>query len=356
MNGRVTSRGPSLYHRAWRKTVLPMAERIRRRVYQLHLGQTVEHLHGPHQLGYGPNEVVATVVARNAEVHIDAFLEHHRAIGVKHVVLLDNGSTDSTVERAMRHERVSVLRTALPYSRYENAMKEYLSRRYCEGRWNLCLDVDELWEYPGRDRLPLSGFLDYLNTHDLNAVVCQMLDMFCGTPMARLASKPGEDLKGTYAYYDITALARAPYRYGTPPPGHSLEIHSRGIRWTLFGTPNMLTKAALVRIDPGVKLFVDWHHAHGVRLADVTCLLRHYPFTGGFPEKSRHAAATGHYGPSATSEYRRYHKVLESRPHLSPMSPTARRLECCEQLLDERFLTASPRYLAWVDRFGSDPT
>jgi hypothetical protein len=174
-----------------------------------------------------------------------------------------------------------------------------------------------------------------------------MLDLFSDQPLDAVPSRPGDDLKAQYPWYDISALEKAPYIYGDAG-GLGISIHSKGIRWQKLGTPNMLTKAALVRLERGVRLFVDWHHAVNVRLADVTCVLRHYPFTGTFLAKTEDAALTGRYGPSATSEYRQYHRVLRERPDLILKSSNARRLESVDQLVDEGFLQVSERYLEWV--------
>jgi hypothetical protein len=35
-----------------------------------------------------------------------------------------------------------------PSNKYENTMKRYLAERFSPGRWNLCADIDELFDYP----------------------------------------------------------------------------------------------------------------------------------------------------------------------------------------------------------------
>ena len=67
-------------------------------------------------------------------------------MGVKHFVFLDNGSTDRTVEMLCAHEDVTVLQTNAPYQKYENTMKRYLAERFSPGKWNLCADIDELFD------------------------------------------------------------------------------------------------------------------------------------------------------------------------------------------------------------------
>src|SRR5436853_513430 len=83
----------------------------------------VKVFHGPNTFTCGPYELITLTVVRNGRLHIKSFVEHHIALGVKHLVVLDNGSDDDTVARLCSYERVTVLRCDLPYSRYENALK-----------------------------------------------------------------------------------------------------------------------------------------------------------------------------------------------------------------------------------------
>ncbi|HEY1332772.1 MAG TPA: glycosyltransferase family 2 protein, partial [Myxococcaceae bacterium] len=83
-------------------------------VRPLVLRASVRHLHGPRRIACRADELIALCVVRNGALHVTSFLRHHQAIGVKHVVLLDNGSTDGTVELARAFERVTILRTRRP--------------------------------------------------------------------------------------------------------------------------------------------------------------------------------------------------------------------------------------------------
>ena len=71
-------------------------------------------------------------------------------------------------------EDVTVLQTDAPYNKYENTMKRYLAERFSSGRWNLCADIDELFDYPFSESLSLRDFLGYLNTQQLHC--CRRAD------------------------------------------------------------------------------------------------------------------------------------------------------------------------------------
>ena len=111
------------------------------------LPSKVKHLHGPQKVSYSLDELLVIAVVRTGELYIYSFLEHYRSIGVKHFVFLDNGSIDRTVKLLCAQEQVTVLQTDAPYNKYENTMKRHLAERFSDGRWNLCADIDELFDY-----------------------------------------------------------------------------------------------------------------------------------------------------------------------------------------------------------------
>jgi len=311
------------------------------------LRPTVKHVYGPREIFYAPDELLVISVVRNGELHVKSFMDHYLSMGVKHMVFLDNGSTDRTIEMLCAHDRVTVLHTDAPYEKYENTIKRYLARRFSRGRWNLCADIDELFDYPSSASLSLRDFLRYLNENRYTAVVSQMLDMFSDVPLAELQSKTDDQLKEKYSYYDISAIKKTDYIWSELTNGR-IKRHSGGIRRSVFGTNNGLTKAALVLIDGKVKTFVEWHQVKGARVADTSCVLMHYPFVNSFYAKVQDAVRTGRYGWITTDEYKAYSRGLERNPNLMLKLETARPFTDLEELVKEEFLVVSEKYRQWV--------
>src|SRR5215208_2763403 len=123
---------------------------------------SIEHLYGPEEVPYADDELVLVCLLRDGRPYIKSFVEHHFSMGVKHIFFLDNGSTDGTVEALKEYENVTVLRTELPFKRYEYPMTQYLIERFGRGRWCLCVDIDELFDYPYSDVVGLGSLLGYL--------------------------------------------------------------------------------------------------------------------------------------------------------------------------------------------------
>ena len=315
------------------------------------LSRRVTHVHGPRHVEYGPQELLVQTAVRNGALYIQAFMEHYRELGVAHHVFLDNGSTDDTIDRLCAYTNVTVLRSHVPYAKYENTMKRYLAERFSPGRWNLCADIDELFDYPSSDRLALTAFIEYLNARRFTAVVAQMLDMYSDGPLVAVTSTAEDRLKDKYPYFDLSAIERRPYEWSAPSRP-AIQMHWGGVRRSIFGTNNGLTKAALVRMDGSVRPFVEWHQATGAVIADLTCVLRHYPFVSAFRDKVLDAVRTGRYGTTTTGEYIAYARALRDNPTLSLMGPETRRFSAVDDLVTAGFLVVSDEYRRWVSERG----
>ena len=307
----------------------------------------VKHVYGPRQISYGLEELLVISVVRNGELYISSFMDHYRSLGVRHFVFLDNSSTDRTIELLCAQDLVTVLQADAPYKKYENTMKRYLAERFSSGRWNLCADIDELFDYPFSEKLSLRDFLRYLNQNKYTAVVAQMLDMFSEMPLNKLESKPDDMLKEKYPFYDISCIEKEDYPW-SQCPNSEIKMHWGGIRKLVFETNNGLTKSALVLMDGKVKPFIRWHHAQGAHMADISCLLMHYPFVSTFYAKVEDAARTGRYGMRVTDEYKAYLKGLKGNAYPNFKLQSAQSFTGLERLIEDRFLIVSEKYQQWV--------
>ncbi len=306
----------------------------------------IHHVHGPTRIERAPDDVLVVTTVRNGIFYARSFLDHHRRLGIRHFLVLDNGSDDGTLELFTAQPDVTVYRTGVPYKSYENLLKRHMVRAHSAGKWNLFVDIDELFDYPGSDRMGLTDLVGYLEAQRATAVVTQMLDLFSSDP---LADTPGEvdDLLTAFPWFDLSDISKRPYEFDANPES-PLRSHHGGIRRTIFGSDNGLTKAALTFVDDEIELFVGWHHARNARMADIACVLLHFPFNRAFAAKAEEAARTGRYGLGASHEYRAYWARLADEPSLSLRRETATRYDGVDQLVDLELLHVSPAYRQWV--------
>lgn len=330
------------------------------------LRRSVEHLHGPADVPYGENELVVVCIVRDGRPYVRSFVDHYLSLGVKHIAFLDNASTDGTVEALRGYDDVTVLRTSLPYKAEgestgnswtrEVLFKQYLISRFGKrDRWCLCVDIDELFDYPYSDIVDLSSLLGYLNGKPYTAVAAQMLDMFPEESLSGWTGRLDEPLKELHRFYDVSSISRRPLSGRSNRRGNMLENEeigsfSGGIRNTIFGTAPYLTKFPLVRPDGRVKpMDGSSHRISNAVIADFTGVLFHYKFVDEHFHGQVAQAVREEHRLRNSEIYKKYLEVLDSNPNLQIKLETAREIRGVNDLLENRFLTVSEDYVGWVD-------
>jgi flagellar biosynthesis chaperone FliJ len=343
---------------------------------------SIEHLHGPEEVPYGEDELVVVCIVRDGRPYVKSFVEHYFSLGVKHVVLLDNGSSDGTVSAARSYENVTILQTKLPFEDYADSLKQYLIFRFGRGRWILYADMDELFDYPYSHVVDLSSLLKYLTEKSYTAVGAHMLDMFPEEPLSGRAGTLDEPLKERHRFYDISNINRKSIKeirnlpdnilrggvrrtvYGATTlltdrnntlESDEVEVFSGGIRETIFGNTALLTKFPLVFLDGKVKPMNDSEHwVDNAKIADLTCVLYHYKFLDGYfhdqaaqVAQAAQALQEGQYGRDS-ARYKKYLEVLERNPALQVKQETARELKSVDDLIEDGFLVVPEDYMMLV--------
>jgi hypothetical protein len=323
---------------------------------QLIVHPTVEHVHGPEEIAYGMDELIVLCLVRDGRPYVRSFVEHYSSMGVKHLVFLDNGSVDGTVEVLKEYDNVTVLRTELPYRGQGGLMKRYLTERFARGRWSLYVDIDELFDYPYSDVIGLNALLGYLNNNSYTAVVTQMLDMFPEKPLSSRAGNLDEPLKELHRFYDISNLRKRNIReHPNCPPDNmyandDIAAFTGGIRLTVFGVNTFLTKHALVFLDGKVKPMNPGLHWHSnARVADFTGVLLHYKLLDEHLHKQAVQAVQEGHRLKNSAWYKKYLEVLEKNPSLSIKTETSRELKSVNDLVGTRFVSVSRQYMRFVD-------
>jgi glycosyltransferase involved in cell wall biosynthesis len=314
----------------------------------------VSHCYGPKKVEFDVDELIVLCLVKNGELYIKSFIEHYFSLGAKHIVLLDNNSTDNTLTIAQNYPSVTALQTKLSFKYFKLAMRLYLIRRFGKGRWSLIVDIDELFDYPYSDVITLRSLLTYLNSKSFTAVVAHMLDMFSDKPLSSITSTKYDSLKELYRYYDISPIIKMDYYYRRNLVGDKIKLLFGGITTAVFGTDYepgiILSKHPLVFLDNKlIPLYLNEHGVRNATIADFTCVLFHYKFLGNFYEYAVSAAKEGNYHKNSIV-YKRYAKALRQNPNLQIIQKTSQKLNNANELIDNHFLVVSDDYLSWVQQ------
>lgn len=298
-----------------------------------------------------PETLTVGCLVRNGEMHVEDFLKHHFQLGVRHIVLLDNGSADSTIFFARKFHNTTILKTRLPFKSFKLLLKKYLYHRFGKQGWFLIVDIDERFDFPGSDRITLTDFLRYLNQQHFTAALAHMLELY---PQGSLNHWPTEaaQLRKESIWYDHSQLTPSQYptTLGNRLSHSGMQMYKGGIRKTVFGVDALLSKHPLLYRRGGAKLsLASSHWCHDSAVADVSCVLYHYKFDGKFRQKCAWAAQAENYY-RASAEYKAYLRVLEAHPNLDLKQATSQRFISLEALVEDGFLTISEQYQNFLNR------
>ncbi|MEM6941131.1 MAG: glycosyltransferase family 2 protein [Pseudomonadota bacterium] len=343
------------------KQVWHLAHRVQARVKEAQrrarFSRKIQHLQGPRSLDAAPGEVLAIVLVRNGSYYMDVFFDHYEKMGVRHFAFVDNGSSDDTLARLRDRPGVIVDQCDLPLAEYEDLLRQYPAQTYGTHRWCLYVDMDELFDFPGRDVLGIAGLIRILEAQGATALMAQMLEMFPKETLQDVAHLSFAEAVERFQYFDINHVRKLDYYDAETPfadllkdntvPDPALQIYFGGVRGKVFGENCCLTKHPLIFNGTDVTPAPHPHLSMGVRCADFTALLKHYKFAGNTVRRDVETLARGDldHGEDAARV-----AVLSNTPQLSLFSLDARPWNRIELLVRAGFLVGSERFSAHLER------
>lgn len=303
------------------------------------------HVHGPRRVTLAADEAGLVILARDAEWFLADCLAHHFDIGLRHVVVIDNGSTDRTAEIARGFANVTLLSCPLPAKRYEVMLRVQAAKSVFAGGWIAFADSDEMLELPA----PLPRLLSYANGVGHTAILGQMLDMsptILGQPSAAHTYAEARSDCNLYTLSGLEWVSYADPSFhidwflrGNRLSDPDIRMAAGGLRKLAFGEDPILTKHTIVRNRPGIEIMSHVHAASNVLVSDVTVAIRHYKFCGDWQSRDKTSVdeALWEHG-----EDRKRHAVASQSGFSFPV-PSPKVWSGTDALLREGFLVASPQ-------------
>ncbi|MEP2920019.1 glycosyltransferase family 2 protein [Sulfitobacter sp.] len=331
--------------------------RIRTRLNEVarrrRFSRAVEHLHGTISVPEG--EMLAIVLVRDGAYYMDAFFDYYRSLGIRYFAFIDNGSTDGTVARLRNEAGCVVDRAVLPLAQYEDLLRAYPAQTYGRDRWCLYVDMDEQFDFTGRETAGLPALLRYLERNGHTALMAQMLEMFPRAPLSEVCDLSFAQSLEAFRFYDISTVESFDYharaisfeallrdnRLSTD----ELKFKFGGVRGKVFGEACCLTKHPLIFNGAGVVPAPHPHLSRNVTVSDMSAVIRHYKFAGNVAARD---AASAESGDLAHGEDQARLAVLQAQEALSLYSPDAREWAGIAPLQEAGFIVKSEAYEATV--------
>lgn len=276
-------------------------------------------------------EVLCAAVVRDENLRLPYFLEYHRTLGVERFLIVDNGSTDGSLEFLLEQPDVIVYETEQDYAAaaYGTRWIHEVLTAHAVGHWALVLDADELLVYPDCETTPLRDLTAGFDRAGAQTMRAFLLDMYSERAIA------DTDYERTRPFIEAAPLFEAdsyherdavglPQRGG---PRHRLFWRSRA---DSTDSP-WLTKFPLIRWRKDLT-FDSVHNPPDATVAGTTGALLHFKLLSDFYERARSEAGRKQHFQSAL-EYQAYWRVLDGAPDLSAVSSGSIRYEDSTQLV-----------------------
>jgi hypothetical protein len=296
---------------------------------------------------------------RDGEHLTRAFLRHHRDLGFKSFIFLDNDSKDGCVSHLAEEARalgcdVTIYHCGLGYGQYKHSMKNFLVESAPPGAWVFCADHDEFLVLPDGVR-DVDQIITYLEEKGFDTVQFHMLDMFSKRPFHDLQDETewsAPDVDRHYPYFDISTLNSKRVNRG------AYLQHHGGVRLKHFGVNPLLTKPTFFKKVGNTVLksshrFLPSLTSRRRRLADFTLFVKHYKFNSRFLDGLQRAVRENSYYDNS-SECRAVLDRLTADVSYTLDAETARVYQDCEQLVACDFVTYSRDFREHLESLRAD--
>ncbi len=291
-------------------------------------------------------DILCFVVVRNEYLRLAYLLSYYREKGISKFFVVDNHSTDETLEYLLEQPDVYVWHTTRSYGQAKWGVEwvELLLKNYGIDRWCLLVDADEVLYYPDCEFKSIPQLCQELESKNKQAFTTILLDMYSDKPIKDTVYQRGQNFLEVCSYFDKDFH----HFYGEKAGPHGNQKgYWGGLRQRIFGNMNAadgskqycLNKVPLIKYNSNVKLYEGFHWIDGVEVAEETGCLLHFKYFSTFHDYAKQEIERKEHWNSA-SEYAMYVQKLDENQELSFYAPNVSvRLEGSQQLVNLGIMT-----------------
>lgn len=284
------------------------------------------------------SKVILICIVKNDLLKMKNLIQHHRKIGIKHFAILDNGSSDGTVEWLKNQNDVDLFHVQDKYTtNRREAWVNKLIAYYGLKKWYLILDSDELFAFYKMESRNIEYLIDYCKEHSIDRMRAVMIDMYGSNSF--YSANEESDYLAKCKYFDINS-----YKYENRDV---VDLITGGPRSRIFNQKPWLTKYPLCYFEEGDiqgKSHFLFPYKKNKNTKCYSAIL-HYKFLPNDIEKYRKIAKEGNYF-NGSIQYKDYINHLDKSNGLAFMDEQSVEYSDSESLyripiLEKIYLTAN---------------
>ena len=149
-------------------------------------------------------DILCFIVVRNEYLRLAYLLSYYREKGISKLFVVDNHSTDETLEYLLEQPDVYVWHTTRSYGQAKWGVDwvELLLKNYGIDRWCLLVDADEIFYYPDCEFKSIPQLCPELERKKKQAFTTILLDMYCDKPLEDTIYQRGQNFLKVCSYFD----------------------------------------------------------------------------------------------------------------------------------------------------------
>jgi len=280
-----------------------------------------------------PDSPAVISVIKNESDRLADFLRHYREAGIEHFILIDNGSTDGSLDYLRRQPDVDLYLCDRPFiwpKKHGWITLAIMMSGRGRDTWYIYVDADEYIVFTGIGKRTFTDLHRQMGRLGISRVRGVLIDMYPEGPILQSTYQPQAPLIESYPFFDRSGYVEAKYK----------QIISRkgGPRQRAFGSANPafrpeMTKYPLFKLKNN-DVFANPHHIwpfHDNFKSPCYLGVLHFKFLPGLIERIKRAIDGNLYWDNSI-EYRCYNATLSSHPALSLYCEISERYESPETL------------------------
>ena len=267
------------------------------------------------EIEVNPDDVLCFMTVKNELLRLPYWFSFYRGKGLKKFFIIDNASTDGTVEFLARQTDVYLWSTSHSFRRAQGGIdwKNLLRHQYGQGHWCMLLDADELLYYPRMESLSIPDLCRILDHNSKAALTVVLLDMYSDKPIGETFYQSGDDFLQVCPYFDRQFYHHHEINAG---PFKNSDLLHGGMRERVFDQPAemwefLVNKVPLLKSSCFIEVTAGHHWASVPKeqIAEVRGALLHFKYFHIFQEKVKeNIRNTQHFAGS--TDYKKYNQKL----------------------------------------------